>query len=507
MTSDADIGQVPDRPEHRWQDVVSGRFPQGPGEALVDSNAAKADDIAIGDRLRIGTGTRALDVRVVGLADSPSNHAVSSVYLLWPDLRRWEDSLYVGSVAWSGGGHDAAASAIRAVVPTAEPETVDAFVQDLQRDVNNGVDVIAIIVLLFTTVALLVAVLVINNTFTILFAQRSRDFALLRCVGATRRQVVRSVRVESLALGIIAAVLGIVAGLGAGHGLVALIHAQWPGARLGDAHIGAGWLLAAAVLAIGVTLVAAWLPTRRVVQVSPLAALRPDDSTRVRTTTGRLRIALGVLLLGAGTAALALAVATAAPPPLVAGGAAVFLGVLMLGPVVVPALIGAAGRLAGRLLGPSGRLAAGNAVRNPRRTAATTASLLVGVTLTTAVLTGLARLPLRARLRDGRPAPGGPRPDRRAPAAGGRRAAGAGRAGRRRGDPGQRSHRAGAGPGPSARPRRTGRRRGCPARRPPGTPAPRGRGAVGRPRRRRRRRGPGRGHRRRPDRAAARRRR
>lgn len=405
VTSDADIGQVPDRPEHRWQDVVSGRFPQGPGEALVDTNAAKADDIAIGDTLRIGTGTRALDVRVVGLADSPSNHAVSSVYLLWPDLRRWEDSLYVGSVAWSGGGHDAATTAIRAVVPTAEPETVGAFVQDLQRDVNNGVDVIAIIVLLFTTVALLVAVLVINNTFTILFAQRSRDFALLRCVGATRRQVVRSVRVESLALGVIAAVLGIAAGLGAGHGLVALIHAQWPGARLGDAHIGGGWLLAAAVLAVGVTLVAAWLPTRRVVQVSPLAALRPDDSTRVRTTTGRLRIALGILLLGAGTAALALAIATAAAPALVAGGAAVFLGVLMLGPVVVPTLIGAAGRLAGRLLGPSGRLAAGNAVRNPRRTAATTASLLVGVTLTTAVLTGLAssRSALSAEMDDQHP--------------------------------------------------------------------------------------------------------
>lgn len=405
VASETDVGQVPGRPDDRWQELAGGRFPGSPGEALVDANAAKAEKVRIGDRLRIGTGSRALEVEVVGLADSPSNHAVSSVYLLWPDLRRWEESLYVSSVAWRGGGHDAAVTAIRDVVPSAEPTTVDAFVQDLQREVNNGVDVIAIIVLLFTTVALLVAVLVINNTFTILFAQRSRDFALLRCVGATRRQVVRSVRVESLALGVLAAVLGIAAGLGAGHGLVALIHAQWPGARLGEAHIGPAWLLAAAVLAVGVTLVAAWLPTRRVVQVSPLAALRPDDSTRVRTSTGRVRIALGVALLGAGTAGLALAIATAAPPALVAGGAAVFLGVLMLGPVVVPALIGPAGRAAGRLLGPAGRLAAGNAVRNPRRTAATTASLLVGVTLTTAVLTGLAssRSALAAEMDDQHP--------------------------------------------------------------------------------------------------------
>lgn len=391
IDSDTDIGQLPDRPDRRWQELVSGRFPGGPGEAVVDTNTAKVAEIGVGDALRIGTGAQALDVTVVGLVDSPSTYAYASVYLLWSDLARWKDTLYVTSLAWAdaGGAADARA-AIRAVVPDADVEHVDAYVQRLHAEVNNGVDIVQIVVMLFGAIALVVAVLVINNTFTILFAQRMRDFALLRCVGATRRQVLRSVRLESLALGVLSAVVGVLAGLGAGHGLVALVRSQWPQARLGEAEVAPGWLAGAAAVAVVVTLVAAWLPTRRAVQVSPLAALRPDDSTQARTRTGRVRIALGVLAVAVGAAGLGAAIATANIGALVSGGTAVFAGVLLLGPVLVPALIRGAGPLTHRLLGPAGRLAAGNAVRNPRRTAATTASLLIGVTLTTAVLTGMA---------------------------------------------------------------------------------------------------------------------
>ncbi|MCR1783510.1 FtsX-like permease family protein [Nocardioides carbamazepini] len=391
VDTSTDIGQLPDRPDRRWQELVSGRFPGGPGEAVVDTNAAKVSRIEVGDGLRIGTGGDALDVTVVGLVDSPSTYAYASVYLLWSDLARWQDSLVTMSLAWADPGDTAdARTAIREIVPDAEVVAVDAFVQDLQKEVNNGVDLVRIVVLLFGAIALVVAVLVINNTFTILFAQRSRDFALLRCVGATRRQVLRSVRLESFALGILSAGIGVLTGLGAGHGLVALVRAQWPGARLGEAEVAPVWLAGAAAVAIGVTLVAAWLPTRRAVQVSPLAALRPDDSTQARTRTGRIRIALGVVLLAAGVLGLGAAVATANVGALAVGGTAVFLGVLLFGPILVPALIRSTTPLTRRLLGPAGRLAAGNAVRNPRRTAATAASLLVGVTLTTAVLTGMA---------------------------------------------------------------------------------------------------------------------
>jgi putative ABC transport system permease protein len=146
------------------------------------------------------------------------------------------------------------------------------------------------------------------------------------------------------------------------------------------------WLLGGFAVGLLVTMVASWLPTRHVTRVSPLAALRPQAAVDVRTSTGRARLALAALLLVAGPALLAVAMIRDSTPFMVAGGASVFAGVLLFGPVLVPRLV----RVTGALLGPAGRLATANAVRNPRRTAATTAALLVGVTLTTAVLTGMA---------------------------------------------------------------------------------------------------------------------
>jgi putative ABC transport system permease protein len=133
-------------------------------------------------------------------------------------------------------------------------------------------------------------------------------------------------------------------------------------------------------------MIASWLPTRHVVAVSPLAALRPPAAVDGHTATGRARLALAALLLVTGLTLLGVAMIRDSTLHMVAGGASVFTGVLLLGPVLVPRLI----RITGALLGPGGRLATQNAVRNPRRTATTTAALLIGVTLTTAVLTGMA---------------------------------------------------------------------------------------------------------------------
>ncbi|NYI99428.1 putative ABC transport system permease protein [Nocardioides thalensis] len=391
LDAEADIAQVPDPADRRWQLLEDGRFPERSGEALVDDDAARAAGVVVGDRLTIGTGDRALDVEVVGLAESPSAFSSAAVWLRWDDLVRWEDSLYVSSVAWAGpGDHDAEVAVVEGIARGGDALTVADFVRRVQKEVNNGVDVARIVLLVFATIALTVAVIVINNTFAILFAQRARDLALLRCVGATRRQLVRAVRLESLALGVVAAAVGAVAGLGAGHGLVALVRSAWPDVLLGRAEVGAGWVLGAAAVGIAVTLLAASLPTRRVAGMSPLAALRPDDSASVATGTGRRRLAAGVATVATGFVLLVLSVVAHALPALLVGGVVTFAGVLVLGPVLVPGLIRAAGTALRRVLGPAGRLAGVNAVRNPRRTAATAASLLIGVTLTTAVLTGTA---------------------------------------------------------------------------------------------------------------------
>ncbi|UFN43298.1 FtsX-like permease family protein [Nocardioides okcheonensis] len=380
LTASADVAEASLDPDLQWQDLEAGRFPTAPGEALADVNKAKSSGVEIGDVLRVGSGAAATDVEVVGTVDSPPALG-ASLYVPWQDLRRLRGSLWIDAVAWGG-----TAAQAEAVAPDASVEDADAWVAARQAEITRGVDVLSVMALMFVAIALFVGVMVIANTFAILFAQRQRDFALLRCVGVTRRQLRRAVRLEALVLGLVASAAGVVAGAVVGAGLVALVR-RWF-SDMGPASLDPLWTGGGFAVGVVVTLLAAWLPTRAATRVAPLAALRPDTGVDVRSAAGRVRLALATLCLVGGTGLLAVAVATTTLPVMLAGGTVTFLGVLLLGPVLVPRLIRVVGRLAGD--GPVRRLATGNAVRNPRRTATTAASLLVGVTLTTAVLTGLA---------------------------------------------------------------------------------------------------------------------
>ncbi len=374
----------------RRQEVTSGRAPSTPDEALVTTSRAQASGVEIGDRLSVGAPGETRDVTVVGIADNV-RYLDGDVLLPWDTIRSIGGFAESATYAVRGGGGDAAVSA-RAdalreatgldVMPRAE------FVEQRVVSANQGVDIIGYLLLLFAAVAGFVSVLVIANTFTILFAQRAGDFALLRCVGATRRQVVRSVRVEALMLALLSSTLGIVGGAAAGYGLVAVGRATL-GDLAGEVELSPVWLGAAFVGGLVVTTVAAWWPTRAVVRVSPLEALRPVEADAEGSRAGLVRTGLGVLTVAAGGALLAAAVSLESLPVLLAGGMVSFVGVLLLGPVIVPAALRAIGAVVGRF-GPAPRIAAGNAVRHPKRSAATAASLLVGVTLTTAIVTGLA---------------------------------------------------------------------------------------------------------------------
>ncbi|MQW74248.1 FtsX-like permease family protein [Nocardioides sp. dk4132] len=378
----ATVAPLADVAALRWQELREGRWPQGPGETVADVNGAKTAGLTVGDPIRIGSGSRALEATVVGMVDTPAASDRAALYLPWSQLQRWSSTFYVDSVAYAGPGAAEAARGTGAVVrPTAQ------FVQERQAQVTRDVDVVAMLLLVFAAIALFVSVLVIANTFSILFAQRTRDLALLRCVGVTRRQLLRSIRLEALALGVGASVLGLAVGTALGHGLVALARTQLASGTLGSSWAPPTWYAAAGAVGVLVTVLAAWLPTRKVVRVSPLAALRPDPGVDVRTASGRVRSVTGLLAVLGGAGLLAVAVTQHHVLAMLAGGMLSFTGVLVLGPWVVPALVRVVGAL-GR--GSTARLATGNAVRDPRRTAATTASLLVGVTLTTAVLTGLA---------------------------------------------------------------------------------------------------------------------
>jgi putative ABC transport system permease protein len=374
------VGPIAASEDLRWQELVSGRFPARTGEAVMHVWDAQAQEVAVGDRIRVGEGPTATDLEVVGLVVSPTTWTQASMYVTWPQYLQWRDqpSFHVGSVAVRGE-----------VGPLPEgmrARSADEYVRDGLAGLNNDTDMVTLMLLLFAGVALVVSALVVANTFSILFAGRLRDFALLRCVGATRRQVLGSVRREAAAVGVLASLMGTLVGVGLGYGLLPLVNTLALTTPMGVPALPTPWLLGAFAVGLLVTMVASWLPTRRVVRVSPLAALRPQAAVDMHTATGRGRLALAALLLVAGLVLLGVAMTQDSTVVMVAGGGSAFAGVLLFGPVLVPRLV----RVTGALLPPAGRLATENAVRNPRRTAATTAALLVGVTLTTAVLTGIA---------------------------------------------------------------------------------------------------------------------
>jgi putative ABC transport system permease protein len=376
---DTAVGPVAAADQLRWQKLVSGRFPQRTGEAVVHVWDANAWGVAVGDRIRVGAGATATDLDVVGLVESPSTWTQASVYVTWPQFLQWRDqpTFNIGTVAVRGDVGQLPHGT------TATPAEV--YVTDSLTRLDNGTDTFTVMLLVFACVALLVSALVIANTFSILFAQRLRDFALLRCLGATRRQVVGSVRREAAAVGVLASLAGTLVGVGLGYGLIALINILAPSTPMGAPALPVVWPLGGFAVSLLVTMVASWLPTRSVVRVSPLAALSPEAAVDPQTATGRVRLAFAAFLLVAGPALLGTAVIQGSRVLMVAGGGAAFTGVLLFGPVLVPRLV----RVTGAVLGPAARLATENAVRNPRRTATTTAALLVGVTLTSAALTGL----------------------------------------------------------------------------------------------------------------------
>lgn len=373
------VGAVSTEKRWQWQELESGRFPTRAGESVVDANAAKTNKVAVGDTLRVGNGESAVETTVVGLVDAPSMWS-SPVYVTWPEMKGW-DRLHVQAVLTAGTGDKAD-----------KWLNTDDYLTELQTQLNKEVNVVAYMVLIFAFIALFVSVLVITNTFSILFAQRMRDFALLRAMGATKRQVLRSVRREALALGLIASVLGLLVGAVLGWGIVAIVRQLAETAPLGDVALEWPWLLSAFVLGTLTTLVASWLPTRRLMRLSPLAALRPQEGFDVRGA-GMFRLGLGVLGTLAGIGIIFVAVgwddAQTGMLIVLVGCGITFLGVMLLGPALVPGLVRLAGAALAKVAGSPAKLAAANAGRNPKRTAATAASLLVGVTLTTGVLTGM----------------------------------------------------------------------------------------------------------------------
>ena len=368
----------------------AGRVPGGPAEVVIDPATAAALNIRVGQRVRVVVSGRAPEpVTVVGLLGAPELagaafvglHPSAARYL----LPRADQVSFVEVRAAPGVAQRDLRNRIAAALGGQYAASTGA---DLDAELARAAEppsLFARLFLIASLVALFIGTFLIRNTYTIVLASRARELALLRCVGADRRQLRRAVLLEAAIVGAVASLGGLALGVALGLGVASLLEAG--GAITVDVtgrtpHVLPRTIAVALAAGIVTALVSAWRPARRATLVPPVAALRGDVFALDRRA-GRFRTWAGGLLLLAGIGlVLAGGLADPAVDAMVSAGAALSgVGVLVLGPVLalpVARLVGAAVR---RGRGVAGRFAADNAVRSPRRAAATTLPLVIGLAL------------------------------------------------------------------------------------------------------------------------------
>lgn len=395
---------------YRWAELPA----DAGADAETDAGAAAGDASAGEDGDVAGTWRQDTErATVVGLTTDPTS--------AWAQFGGAAMGTTDDTLRWSGWASGPAAPTLEdagadqlllALAPGADTEQVRTAVADVlsagggdalvltrdeaaERSISGDeTGPILVVVLAFAAVAMIVAGLVIANTFQVLVAQRTRTLALLRCVGAVRSQVRRSVLLEATLLGLVASVVGTLLGtLLVQIALWVMQGADLPFPVPSVVRPTVAAVLAPLAVGVVVTVLAALTPARVATRVAPIAALRPADSPAADSRSGRVRLVLswllvagGVLLLGGGVA-LAEKLMLAAVGVAILGGLLSFVGLLVGSVFWMPKVVAAIGRLAGRA-GMPARLAAANTGRNPARTAATSTALLIGVTLVAMMSTG-----------------------------------------------------------------------------------------------------------------------
>ncbi|MFD7510241.1 ABC transporter permease [Streptomyces sp. NPDC059853] len=378
--------------EPRSMEVREGAPPSGPGEIMVDADTADRKNLAVGDRLRLLTAFGDFPVRISGIAAyTVTNPGATRLYVDGPAAR---DFLLGGEDAFTelyvdGDGSltdEELRDAVAAAIGGGEYQlrTAQEYADDSRDAIGEVMSVVRYVLLGFAGIALLVGVFLIVNTFSMLVAQRTREIGLLRAIGSGRGQINRSVLIEALLLGLIGSVLGFAAGIGLAVGLMVALRAFGMNLSTDDLTIGWSVPVTGVLLGTAVTLLAAYVPARRAGRITPMAALR-DAGTPGDVRAGRVRAALGAgcAVAGLGLLAVTAAVDAAADGALflAAGIVLSLLGLILAAPALVGLVVRVLGVLLLRVFGPVGRLAERNALRNPRRTGATAAALMIGLAL------------------------------------------------------------------------------------------------------------------------------
>ncbi|MFJ3722607.1 ABC transporter permease [Streptomyces sp. NPDC090045] len=372
--------------------ITSGQAPRGPTEVMVDADTAKKHGLGLGDELRTITVTGDIRAKISGIATfTVTNPGAAVVYF---DTATSQQGLlgsagsftHVNVTAKDGLSDEQLKRNIATAVgaDTYKLQTAKEAADANRKDVGSFLNVMKYVMLGFAGIAFLVGIFLIFNTFSMLVAQRTREIGLMRAIGADSGQVLKSVVVEAFLLGVVGSVLGVGAGVGLAVGLMELMGQM--GMHLSTDDLTVAWTtpVVGVVLGVLVTVVSAFVPARRAGKVSPMAALR-ESGTPGDKKAGRVRAVLGLVLTGIGAAGLFAAAAAekAGTGSLWLGLGVVFslVGFIVIGPLLAAGVVRVLSGVVLRPFGSVGRLAERNALRNPRRTGATAAALMIGLAL------------------------------------------------------------------------------------------------------------------------------
>ena len=401
-TRDSAIGlSVDARPSARRFDplrLTAGRWPSASTETAVDAGTANKHDLAVGDRIGVAARGPVGRFTITGVAKFTGLNSTGKLTLaifdvptaqaLFGKTGRLDEIWAAGK---DGVSPERLVRKLQPLVPAGgEVATGAAKVKAEAKGSDKQVAIVQKLLLAFGGIALFVGAFVIFNTFSITIAQRMRELATLRTLGASRRQVLASVIVESLAIGVLGSVIGLLLGLGLDRGLAALAAAAGNDLPDSGAVLATRTVVVCLVAGVLITLVAGLFPALRATRVPPIAAVR-EGATLPNSRLARYapQIAAAAIALGAGAISVGLFAgglgATEILALLAFGCLVLFVGVAMISTALVKPLASVLGWPGQRMAGAPGRLARENSLRNPGRTAATAAALMIYLALVTFV--------------------------------------------------------------------------------------------------------------------------
>ncbi len=367
--------------------IVEGRAPSAPYDVVMDAATAQKYHFHVAQRVKILSALGTDTFTISGIAQYGSANTLAGVTLagftlptaqrLMQEPRQLSN---INIVTRPGTDQAAVGRAIARVLPKGvQVVTGKTVLAEQTSSIDQDLSFFSTALLIFALIALFVGAFTIFNTFSILVGQRTRELALLRAVGATRRQVFRSVLAEAAIVGLLASGIGLGLGVLTALGIEELLRGFGITLPAGALVFEARTVIVSLAVGVGVTVVSALGPARRAVRVPPVAALgdRELDAgfpARRRAVAGAVLFALGVVFLASGLAKPEVSLVGL-------GAAAIFLGVAILAPTFSRPLASVIGRPFVRVLGVGGRIGRENSIRNPRRTAQTAAALMVGMAL------------------------------------------------------------------------------------------------------------------------------